>query len=254
MTQSNKAQAVAIAIIAVVSILLVSAVAYLFFQVNNLQEENKSLRHKWQTLHVLHECIERKTAKQNEKIRCGVKGDRGKKGDSGYDGIGIPGKDGMKGEKGDPGICNSSCGQNLSVENKTDSPLIHMVGDGKQNKRIDNLEESAVSFWNVTCKAGDISYSKAEGKLSINVKGFYYIYSQMAYCGKKERNVGHTMSINGKNVLKSTVTAKVLGTHRVGGIFKLRKGDKIAISPVVTNLEYCFSRQEAYFGAVLVRK
>ena len=80
------------------------------------------------------------------------------------------------------------------------------------------------------------------------------MYSQMAYCGEKERKVGHTMSINGNNVLKSTVTAKVLGTHRVGGIFKLKKGDKIAISPVVTNLEYCFSKQEAYFGAFLVRK
>ena len=114
--------------------------------------------------------------------------------------------------------------------------------------------ESAVSFWNVTHKAGDISYHKAEGKLTINVEGFYYMYSQMAYCGEKERKVGHTMSINGNNVLKSTVTAKVLGTHRVGGIFKLKKGDKIAISPVVTNLEYCFSKQEAYFGAFLVRK
>ncbi|CAB4011080.1 cuticle collagen 3A3-like isoform X3 [Paramuricea clavata] len=88
-----------------------------------------------------------------------------------------------------------------------DSPLIHMTGDGKQNKRIDNLDESAVSSWNVTYKAGDISYNKSEGKLTINVKGFYYIYSQMAYCGKIERKVGHTMSINDNDVLKSAITA-----------------------------------------------
>lgn len=112
--------------------------------------------------------------------------------------------------------------------------------------------ESAVSLWNLTDKVGDISYSN--GYLGINVAGYYYIYSQMAYCGRHEAKVGHTMAINNKKVLKSAVTAKTLGTHNVASIFYLRKGDKITVSPLVTNLPYCFSSEEAYFGAFFIRQ
>jgi Na+-transporting NADH:ubiquinone oxidoreductase subunit NqrC len=67
MAQSNKERTVAIAVItvnAVVSILLVMSVVYLFFQVSNLQEENKNLRNKWQKLQVLHECDEKTDHKE----------------------------------------------------------------------------------------------------------------------------------------------------------------------------------------------
>ena len=109
-------------------------------------------------------------------------------------------------------------------------------------------------FWKVTEKTGNISYSK--GYLTIKVEGFYYIYSQMAYCGGGNVAVGHSMHINHKIVLKSTANAKGDAeiTHNVGSIFKLREGDKIAISPVLTNVPYCFSHDSAFFGAFLVRK
>ena len=114
--------------------------------------------------------------------------------------------------------------------------------------------EAAVPFWKVTEKTGNISYSK--GYLTIKVEGFYYIYSQMAYCGGEDKAVGHSMHINSKKVLKSTVNAKGDAeiTHNVGSIFKLREGDKITISPVITNVPYCFSEDSAFFGAFLVRK
>lgn len=76
----------------------------------------------------------------------------------------------------------------------------------------------------------------------------------MAYCGNNAREVGHTMSINDTDVLKSKVTAKKGGTFNVGGTFELKRGDKITLSPRITNEPYCFSPDEAYFGAFLVRK
>ena len=116
--------------------------------------------------------------------------------------------------------------------------------------------EAAVPFWNEAVKAGDIQYSK--GKLTINVEGFYYIYSQMAYCGAKRLTVGHYMSINRTKVLQSFVTASANSsqaqTHRVGGTFRLKKGDTITVSPFLTNVPYCFSRHDAYFGVFFVRK
>ncbi len=107
-------------------------------------------------------------------------------------------------------------------------------------------------FWDEKYKAGNISYSN--GYLTIKVDGFYYLYSQMAYCGKEEIEIGHYMSINGQPVLRSKLQAKAETTHNVGGVFKLRKNDKVTVSPWVTQKAYCFSPQEAYFGAFLVRK
>jgi hypothetical protein len=55
---------------AVVSISLVMVVIYLFFQVSNLQEENKNLRNKWQKLQVLHECDEKTGTDHKEVNNC----------------------------------------------------------------------------------------------------------------------------------------------------------------------------------------
>ena len=107
-------------------------------------------------------------------------------------------------------------------------------------------------FWVEDAKAGDIKYSK--GKVTIRIEGFYYIYSQMAYCGNKNIQVGHNMKINKKSVLEDKVKAEKRGIHKVGGIFKLKKNDNITVSPLVTNVEYCFSPDEAYFGIFMVRK
>ena len=112
--------------------------------------------------------------------------------------------------------------------------------------------EAAVPFWVEGTKAGDIKYSK--GKVTINVEGFYYIYSQMVYCGNKNIQVGHSMRINKKSVLKEAIKADKQGIHKVGGTFKLKKNDNITVSPLVTNLDYCFSPDEAYFGIFMVRK
>ncbi len=71
MAQFNKGRTVAIAIItvnAVISVLLIMAVVYLFFQVSHLQEENKNLRNKWQTLQGIHESIETPTTEVNTVI------------------------------------------------------------------------------------------------------------------------------------------------------------------------------------------
>ena len=58
MAQSTTGKAIAIAIItvnAVISVLLIMAVVYLFFQVTHLQDENKNLRTKWQKLQATHQ-------------------------------------------------------------------------------------------------------------------------------------------------------------------------------------------------------
>ncbi|XP_028412814.1 complement C1q subcomponent subunit A-like [Dendronephthya gigantea] len=267
MAQSNYGRIIAIAVItlnAVISVVLVMAVVYVFFQVNHLQEENRNLRSKWKKLQVTHSENDQNTNTGSEgklkktELCCGVKGKRGRpgqKGDPGRNGeIGLPGKtgsNGMKGEKGDQGVCDKSCGKN-SLTNTQETPLLHMTGDGRQDKNLNNLEAAAVSFWKISQEAGDIAYSN--GRITINVEGFYYIYSQMVYCGSTEHEVGHIMSINGTRVLKSKVIAKNGGTFNVGGTFKLNKGDKITLSPTITNVLYCFSPYEAFFGAFLVRK
>lgn len=115
-----------------------------------------------------------------------------------------------------------------------------------------SFAEKAVPFWKETVKAGDIQYNN--GYLTINVEGFYYIYSQMVYCGSDKYSVGHYMKINGTKVLKSIVSSDTEVSHKVGGIFRLNKGDKITVSPIVTNVPYCFSKTEAYFGAFFIRK
>ena len=71
MAQFNKGRTVAIAIItvnAVISVLLIMAVVYLFFQVSHLQEENKNLRNKWQRLQGIHENIKKPTTEVNTVI------------------------------------------------------------------------------------------------------------------------------------------------------------------------------------------
>lgn len=59
MAQSSiTGRTIAIAIItvnAVISVVLIMAVVYLFFQVTHLQDENKNLRTKWQKLQVTHQ-------------------------------------------------------------------------------------------------------------------------------------------------------------------------------------------------------
>ncbi|XP_046854137.1 otolin-1-A-like isoform X2 [Xenia sp. Carnegie-2017] len=197
-----------------------------------------------------------------ENLCCGIKGKRGRPGKKGDDGLrgkigpqGMPGQageNGEKGEKGDMGI-STIIYQNLT-KSKDNFPFIHMVGDGRQYKNINNVEAIAVSFWIEDDKAGDIRYNN--GYLFTNKNGYYYIYSQMEYCGnvRQDRKIGHTMSINNKKVLRTTLHGKTTTTHHLGGVFKLSKGDKISISPVVTNIPYCFAREDAYFGAFLVRE
>ena len=111
-------------------------------------------------------------------------------------------------------------------------------------------------FWVEDAKAGDIKYSK--GKVTVSVEGFYYIYSQMVYCGNitklRSSDVGHNMKINKKSVLENKVKPEERAIHKVGGIFKLKKNDNITVSPLITNVDYCFSPDEAYFGIFMVRK
>jgi hypothetical protein len=62
----------------------------------------------------------------------------------------------------------------------------------------------------------------------------------MAYCGERDssKHVGHSMHVNGKKVLQSTLnaTGDQETTHNVGGILNLMEGDKITISPRRTNV------------------
>ena len=69
MDQFNKGRTVAIITVnAVISVLLIIAVVYLFFQVSHLQEENKNLRNKWQRLQGVHENIKKLNTEVNTVI------------------------------------------------------------------------------------------------------------------------------------------------------------------------------------------
>lgn len=71
MAQSNNGRIIAIAIItlnAVISVVLVMAVVYLFFQVSHLQEENRNLRSKWQRLQATHSENDQNTNTDSKRV------------------------------------------------------------------------------------------------------------------------------------------------------------------------------------------
>lgn len=93
------------------------------------------------------------------------------------------------------------------------------------------------------------------GYLTVGVEGFYFIYSQMYYYDGRTSIMGHTMYIDDKKVLK-TVYSVVSTTRRyqtqfTGGIFYIRKGQKISVSTPFTKYYY-FTTTESFFGAFLL--
>lgn len=96
-----------------------------------------------------------------------------------------------------------------------------------------------------------------DGKITVGVDGYYFIYSQMYYCGGDSDMVAHKMYIDDQEVLKvgysvvNNITGKY-ATKYTGGIFKISKGQTISVSTSFTGIYFYFGESESFFGAFLL--
>ena len=93
------------------------------------------------------------------------------------------------------------------------------------------------------------------GYITVEVSGFYYIYSQMYYYSLATSFMGHTLKIDGHSVLSGynndAGAKKNLNTNYIGGVFRLQKGQTISVGTPFT-LNFFYDSQSAYFGAFMV--
>lgn len=92
------------------------------------------------------------------------------------------------------------------------------------------------------------------GNIFVAVDGFYYVYSQMYYYSSSASLMAHTLQIDGAVVLggqSSASSTNKYNTNYIGGVFRLKKGQRISVAAPFTKL-YFFNTHYSYFGAFMV--
>ena len=100
--------------------------------------------------------------------------------------------------------------------------------------------------------SGEMLYNN--GSVFVAVAGFYYIYSQMYYYDSTATLMTHTLQINGADVLSgynSASRTNRFNSNYIGGVFLLKKGQRISVGVPYTKLYY-FDSHSSYFGAFMV--
>jgi len=218
----------------------------------------------------------------------GIKGERGKRGRRGYDGApGKPGKDGKEGQRGKTGKKgpNGDVGR-IGIpgprglvgppgtdgrQNNVDRPVAHITGHGVGRIVKELPKKGILRNWEKrdgfsTINAGfTLSY---DGLLTIPKYGFYNVYSQVFFNHDEsgidpvlthyvylKKNNGHIWIILRGYATKPQHVKGNQGfyTTNANGLFRLQKGDQLAIGvddsqiPLVS-----YDESATFFGAYMV--
>lgn len=94
----------------------------------------------------------------------------------------------------------------------------------------------------------------SNGYLYVAHNAYYYIYSQMYYYAGDTAVMAHRMKIDDVVKLTGHSSASLsnkFNTNYVGGVFYLKKGQRISVSAPFTKTYY-FNKHASYFGAFLL--
>lgn len=111
-----------------------------------------------------------------------------------------------------------------------------------------------ITNWKLSHKTGSIKFV-SNSFLVIGTAGYYFVYSQLFYYAGDTLFMGHYTYINEDPVMRSLSSVvsetKKYNTNYQGGVFLLRKGDKISVRIPFTK-SYFMNEETSYFGAFLI--
>jgi len=222
----------------------------------------------------IHSRLKRST-KENQKqrkVRRRRKGQKGEPGEKGEPGLrGPPCLKGEPSNVGAPGIYEQ---HGEATVTSSDKPMIHLVGDGKeQHMKKDDQYDANQFKWEQTADIiqGSLLYNWATGTITIQKAGFYYVYCQITYHDSWYRDMLYYIVKNDKAKNKSRI-AKVERTPQLGDgknktsssitkytgrLIKLDQNDNIMVSEAHNDdsaIKYNMDPESSFFGAFLVQE
>lgn len=152
---------------------------------------------------------------------------------------------------------SNCCGAKASGGIVMLSESAHVIGEGGKKEPVNTSIASPflMTSWKKKYASRHMSY--LNGFLTVGLKGYYYIYSQINYADGRTANTGYMICIDATPVITtmhSVVNSlKKHDTDYAGGVFYIDSGQRISVRTPFKQI-FNYNPTKSYFGAFMVHQ